>query len=256
MKVEVFLTSHTVTEEDVKGRTVIVIDVLRASSTIATALSNGARAVVPVADMAEAGKIATNLDQASYLMGGERGGVKIEGYHLGNSPLEYSQEAIADRTIIFNTTNGTGSIRKAKAAKHLVVGCFLNASPVVAFAQEKGLDVVIVCAGWYNRISLEDTLCAGLLLHQLWEGQEPPAVTDTAHIAFTQYHHDQHDMQAALRRCNHAQRLSNLGFDADVDYCIQLDALPTLPYYDDNSLVLYQKPETAATSQNTASPKP
>ncbi|QXD14701.1 2-phosphosulfolactate phosphatase [Rhodocaloribacter litoris] len=239
MKVEVFLTGNTLTEEDVKGHTVIVIDVLRTSSTIVTALSNGARAVVPAADMAEAGKIAANLDQSSFLMGGERGGDKIEGYHLGNSPLEYTPDVVEDKTLILNTTNGTAAIANARAAEHLVVGCFLNARRVVDFAREQGLDVVIVCAGWRNRIALEDTLCAGLLLHLLWDGQEPAHVSDSAHIAFTLYRHDGNDLFAALRRCNHAQRLYEQGFADDVAYCARVDYLPVLPYFEESRLVRY-----------------
>lgn len=247
MKVEVFLTSANVTEEDVKDRTVVVIDVLRACSTIATALVNGARSIVPVADMAHAGKIASNLDQSSYLLGGERDGEKIEGYHLGNSPLEYGAEVVKGRTIIFNTTNGTVAISQARMARHLLIGSFLNAGRVVDFVREAGLDVTIICAGWRNRVSLEDTLCAGLMLYRLWEGKEPGLVSDTAHIAFTQYSNDQDTFEAALRRCNHAQWLSRQGHGPDVDYCIRIDALPVLPYYDDSRLVLYHeaRPETA-----------
>ena len=245
MNVEVFLTSSNVTEEDIKGRTVIVIDVLRASSTIATALSNGARSVIAVPDMAQAGKIASNLDQSSYLLGGERGAEKIEGYHLGNSPLEYTPEVVKGRTIILNTSNGTAAIASAPSADHLVVGCLLNAKRVVEFVRKAGLDVAIICAGSRNRVSLEDTLCAGLMLHRLWEGEEPGLVSDTAHIAFTQYGNDQHHLQNALRRCNHAQWLASKGFAEDVDYCLRIDALPVLPYYDDNHLVLYKDKDAA-----------
>ncbi|WP_457654298.1 2-phosphosulfolactate phosphatase [Rhodocaloribacter sp.] len=242
MKIEVFLTGQTLTDEDVRGYTVVVIDVLRTSSTIATALSNGARAVVPVADMAEAGKIAANLDQASFLMGGERSGKKIEGYHLGNSPLEYDRATVADKTIILNTTNGTNTILHAREAEHLVVGCFLNAQRVVDFAREKGRDVALVCAGWRNRISLEDTLCAGLMLHRLWDGREPAAVSDSAHIAFTLFQNDGGNLHEAVEHCNHAQRLSEIGLHADVNYCTRVDALPVLPCFDDSRLVLYPPP--------------
>ncbi|GIV61838.1 MAG: putative 2-phosphosulfolactate phosphatase [Rhodothermaceae bacterium] len=246
MNVEVFLTGNTLTEDDAKGHTVIVIDVLRTSSTIVTALSHGARAVVPAADMAEAGKIAANLDQSSFLMGGERGGEKIEGYHLGNSPLEYTRERVAEKTLILNTTNGTAAIANARAAEHLVVGCFLNASRVVEFALEKGLDVAIVCAGWRNRIALEDTLCAGLLLHRLWGGREPEQASDSAHIAYTLYQHDGNDLFAALRRCNHAQRLQEQGLEEDVRYCAQVDLLPVLPYFEESRLVLWSPQESEA----------
>lgn len=240
MNIEVFLTSSTVSEDDVKDRTVVVIDVLRACSTIATALNNGARSVVPVADMAQAGKIASNLDQQSYLLGGERDGENIEGYHLGNSPLEYAPSKVSGRTIILNTTNGTVAVAAARAAEHLLIGTFLNAGRVVDFVREAGNDVTIICAGWRNRVSLEDTLCAGLMLYRLWGGHEPEVVSDTAHIAFTQYDHDRADLTEALQRCNHAQWLTRRGRGDDVEYCFQLDALPVLPYYQDSRLVLFE----------------
>ncbi len=227
------------TDADVKGHTAIVIDVLRTSSTIVTALNEGARAIIPVADMAEAGKMAANLDQSTYLMGGERGGEKIEGYHLGNSPKDYRREIIADRTIILNTTNGTPALTHARAAAHLVVGCFLNASRVVEFAREKDLDVALICAGWRNRIALEDTLCAGLILHQLWEGKEPAFISDSAHIAFSLYLHDKAHLLEAIQNCNHALRLREYDYGEDVIFCTQHDLLPVLPYYKDSQLVLY-----------------
>lgn len=245
MDVEVFLTSHILTEEDVTDRAVVVVDVLRASASILTALKNGARNVVPVADMAAASKIASNLDPSSYRLGGERGGYRIEGYHLGNSPLEYTEEHVRDRTIILNTTNGTTAIEQARAARHLLIGSFLNAGRVVDFLENAGCDATIVCAGTRNRVSLEDTLCAGLMLYRLWQGEEPPGgVSDTAYMAFTQYCNDKDDLTTALRHCNHAQWLRANGFAADVDYCMQIDTLPVLPYYTENRLVLFDESMT------------
>lgn len=238
MDVEVFLTSHNLTDEDVKGRTVVVIDVLRASASIITALKNGARAVVPVLDMEEASKIASNLDQLSYLLGGERGGHRIEGYHLGNSPLEYTEDVVKDRTVIITTTNGTAALSRARSAHHLLVASFLNAGKTIDFVKASGRDLTIVCAGRKNRVSLEDTLCAGLLLHLLWEGKLPSFVSDTAYMAYTQYASDLHDIRDALRYCNHAQWLSQNGFESDVDYCTAIDTVPVLPYYKENRLVL------------------
>ncbi|NBC15725.1 MAG: 2-phosphosulfolactate phosphatase [Bacteroidetes bacterium] len=246
MTVEVFLTSYNLAEEDVKDHTVVVIDVLRAASTIATALHHGARAVVAVPDMAEAGKIASNLDQSSYLLGGERDAEKIEGYHLGNSPLEYTPEAVSGRTIILNTTNGTNAIAKARAARHLLIGSFLNAGRVVDFVKQAGLDVTIVCAGRRNRVSLEDTLCAGMMLSRLWDGKEPGLRSDTAHIAFTQYQTDKDHLEREILRCNHAQGLREKGYEADVDYCLQVDGLPVLPYFRENQLVLLDESELAS----------
>lgn len=240
MTTEVFLTSHALTEEDVKDRTVIVLDVLRASSTIVTALNNGAKAIIPVSDMAEAGKMASNLDHTTFLLGGERGGVKIEGYHLGNSPAEYSRKAVKERTIIMNTTNGTGAITRAKAARHILIGSLLNAETVVAMTRQLGLDVVIVCAGWRNRVSLEDTLCAGLILDRLWNGDRPAVTSDTGRIAHILYLHDRDRLAEAVSTCTHAQKLIGLGFAEDVAYCSRVDVLPVLPVFEDGRLVLHE----------------
>lgn len=246
MKIEVFLTGAHLDEDDVRGRTVVVVDVLRASSTIVTALANGARSVVPVPDMAQAGKIASNLDQRSYLLGGERDGLRIEGYHLGNSPLEYDSETVKDRTVILNTTNGTAALSRARQAEHLVVGCLLNAGAVVRFVQSTGLPITIVCAGWRNRVSLEDTLCAGLFLYELWNGVEPDTASDTAHIAFTQYANDRANLAHALNRSYHARWLSRAGYADDVEYSFQIDAVPVLPYFDDSRLIIKSPVEQMA----------
>lgn len=248
MNVEVFLSGHQVSEEDVEGRTVVVIDVLRASSTIITALANGARAVIPVADMDQAGKIAMNLDPSTYLLGGERDGDRIDGYHLGNSPLEYTPEVVQGKTIILNTTNGTRTIWNARNAQHLVIGGFLNADQVVQFIRKAELDVTIICAGRNNRVALDDTLCAGLILYRLWDGKEPECVSDAAHIALTQYLHDRDRLAHALRHSNHARWLIAKGYSADVEYCLQLDICSVLPYYRENRLVIHKqrKPSESA----------
>ena len=240
MDAEVFLTHSNISDGDVQDRTVIVIDVLRACSTIVTALDRGARAVMPVLDMAQAGRIASNLDPDVYRLGGERGGEKIEGYHLGNSPQEYTQEVVEGRDVILNTTNGTRALERAKDADHLVAACFLNAGRVVEFVRENADAVTIVCAGRQNRLALEDTLCAGLILDRLWNGHEPYPVTDSAHTAYTLYHTDREDLKNALRGANHAERLSHQDFEQDLDYCFQIDALPVLPYYTENRLLLYE----------------
>lgn len=238
MDVEVFLTSSVVNEDDVRGRTVVVIDVLRTSSTITAVLANGARAVVPVMDTEEAGKIASNLDQSSYLLGGERGGEPIEGYLHGNSPLEYSRALVENKTVILNTTNGTRAIALARRAEHLVVGSFLNASLIVEHIRELGSDLTVICAGWRHRVALEDTLAAGMILYKLWEGREPGLVSDGAHIAFTQYQNDQDTLLTTLRRCNHAKWLAARGHQDDVEYCFQVDSVPVLPILDERRLVL------------------
>jgi len=241
MNAEVFLTHSSVTVDDVRDRTVVVIDVLRACSTIVTALHRGARAVFPVSDMAQAGRIAGNLDPDVYRLGGERKGDKIEGYDLGNSPLEYTRAEVEGRDVILNTTNGTQALSHATEAKHLVAACFLNAERVVDFVRSVDEAVTIVCAGRQNRLALEDALCAGLLLDRLWDEEPPNVTTDSAHTAYTLYDTDRDHLESALRSTNHAERLRDHGYEDDLDYCLQLDTYALLPYYTENRLVPYEE---------------
>jgi 2-phosphosulfolactate phosphatase len=238
MDVEVFLTGAGVREEDVAERTVIVIDVLRACSTIITALQNGARCVIPVADMAQAWKITSNLEKSGFVLGGERNAEKIEGYDLGNSPTGYDQAAVKGKTVILNTTNGTGAFVRAEAAPELVAGSFLNAQAVVDFlAARSDSDVAIICAGWKNRVSLEDTLCAGLILHRVWAGGLPSPLNDSARIALALFRQHISDLHGAVRMSNHARRLSALGMEDDIDVCMAIDSIPLVPRFIDNKLI-------------------
>ncbi len=244
MEVEVYLSGYHVDEDDVRDKTVVVIDVLRTSTTAAAALHNGARAVVPAADMAEAGKIAANLDPTSYTLGGERSGLKIEGYRFGNSPLEYTRDTIGGKTLILNTTNGTPTIRRCRHAANLVIGGFVNLRLVADFLRDDGHDVVIVCAGWRSRVSLEDTLCAGMLLHELWGGFEPSGTSDTGHIAFTLFTNEEADIPGALRRSTHGRRLMAMGRADDVAFCASVDTVPVLPVYGESRLTAREIPES------------
>ncbi len=252
MNVEVYFNPKSVPEDALKGKVVVVIDVLRACSTIVTALAHGARAVVPVADTGEATRIADALDRETTLLGGERGAKPIEGYDAGNSPLEYAPDAVAGKTVVLNTSNGTGACGRARGAERVVAGCFLNAGRVVDFLRTALPDDpgdtrgVLLCAGHAGGLALEDTLCAGLLLDRLWEGRAPAAVADGAHVALTQYRHDQHRLARALFGCTHTQRLIALGMGDDVAYCARLDALPYLPVYRDSRIALDAADRAAA----------
>lgn len=248
--IEVFLTAGNVTAEDVRGRTAVVIDVLRASTTIAHALAAGAREVVPVPDMGEAGRFAAVLDTASYVLGGEKDGRRIEGYSLGNSPSEYSERAIAGKTVILSTTNGTPAILAAAEADPVLVGGFVNAAAVVRAVRAADQDLTIVCAGWHNRVALEDTICAGLLIDRLLEGRSPADLSDTAYMALWQYRHDAGDIGVPIARCNHARRLEALGHGSDVGACIRVDALDVVPVLRERRLVPFSRLEPLLSSRD------
>jgi 2-phosphosulfolactate phosphatase len=238
MAIEVYLTPSTVTDDDVKEKTVVVVDVLRSSSTIISALDARARAVIPVSDTEEAGKIAYNLDPNTYVLGGERNGTKIEGYQVGNSPLAYTEELVEGKTVIFNTANGAHALHKGYAAKHLVVGGFLNAGRIATFLRETAEEVVFICGGRQNRISLDDILCVGLILDRIWQAQMPAQLPDATYVAYTTYQRSKDRLEAALHNCTHGAELTADGHSEDLRFCSRLDALPVLPYYSERRITL------------------
>ena len=246
MQVEVFLTGTSVGPDDVRGRTAVVIDVLRTSTTVATALRNGARAVVPVIDTGEAARMAASMDPATTLLGGERGGVSIEGFHLGNSPREYDARTVRDRTVIMVTSNGTGAVARCAEASEVVIGGLVNARAVVDHVVRQGRDLTIVCAGWMNRVSLEDTLCAGLLIDLIGPDRLGSPETDSAHIARVLYKHDRGSLVDRIASCNHARRLERLGHGADIAICSAVDSVPVVPVYRDSRLILLDPSGPAA----------
>src|SRR5690554_1115604 len=129
-ELDVFFSVQTFQEEELRGKTVVVVDVLRATSTIVTALANGAKSVIPVADMGEASRISQSIDSDNYLLCGEKNGVQIEGYDLGNSPLEFTPEVVGGKSLILNTTNGTRAIKKSVGAAEVYIASFLNLASV------------------------------------------------------------------------------------------------------------------------------
>ena len=145
--IDVYFSVHGFQEEDVRGKTVVIIDVLRASSSMIQALHNGANKVIPVEDLSDAGRIAQTMEAGDFLLCGEKDGIKIEGYHLGNSPLDYTKDRVQGKTLIFNTTNGTKAIKKAALAKQIYIGTFINMSSVVQMIQQSSDEVVLICSG-------------------------------------------------------------------------------------------------------------
>lgn len=228
---DVFTTSSSISDEDIRGKTVVVIDVLRATSTILTALSNGAKSVVPVEDMGTAGKIATNLDPSSYLLCGEKDGKQIEGYDLGNSPFEYSEEVIAGKTLILNTTNGTKALVRCTNASKVYIGSFLNLSAVCEQLKNDTNEISLVCSGWKGRLSLEDVLCAGYIVNQVYGGIIPDDAKDGAKVAMGLYERFGNEILDTVSTTNHAKRLIGLGFESDIAYCCQVDIIDFAPEY-------------------------
>lgn len=230
---DVFFSSQSFHEEELRKKVVVVIDVLRASSTIVTALMNHAKGIIPVEDMGEASRISQSVDSDNLLLCGEKDGIKIEGFDLGNSPFEYSSEVVKDKTLIFNTTNGTKAIKKAVGSSELYIGTFLNLSTTVHTLHQEQKDVVLVCAGWRGRMAIEDLLLAGNIIYNLGEGQLSQDARDGAKVAFGLYDKFRENIPDVIHSSNHAVRLKNISSEKDIDYCAQTDICDILPVLND-----------------------
>lgn len=226
---DVYFSLQTFQEEEVRNKTIVIADVLRATSTIVTAIANGAKGVIPVGDMGEASRIAQSVDSDDYLLCGEKDGVRIEGYDLGNSPLEYSREVVEGKSLILNTTNGTKAIRKAIGAAEVCIASFLNLEAVVERLREVKGEIAIVCSGWKGRMSMEDLLLAGNIIHDLCGGELDSEARDGAKIAFTIYEKFGNDLESVILHSNHAVRLRELVGTEDVLYCCRVNATDVLP---------------------------
>jgi len=230
VNIRAFATPREWTEEDVRGGTAIIIDVLRASSTITQALFNGAREVVPVATPAEARELAAKAGRANVVLGGEREGKLIEGFDLGNSPFEYSADRVSGRTVIFSSTNGSPSLVRAKSAERVLVGCFNNITAASKSAREIGLDVAIICSGRNGKFSLEDFVCAGKFVDALLPAGNIIA-NDGAQGSLDLFRYYRSQIPEMVHFSYHGKYLSGLGFGDDLVHCGKVDIhniVPTL----------------------------
>ncbi len=237
-KLDVFYSLHSFQEDELRDKTVVIIDVLRASSTIVTAFMSGAKAIIPVGDMGEASKIAQNVDSDNYLLCGEKDGEKIEGYDLGNSPLEYTKEIVEGKNLIFNTTNGTKAIKKSLGSSKTYIASFLNVGAIVKELQNQENDIVLVCAGWKGRLAFEDMLLAGNIIYLMSDGNLPNDSRDGAKVAFGLYDKYGDDISTVIHQSNHAMRLKDIIGTSDIDYCCQVDITDMLPRLKEGMITL------------------
>lgn len=240
MKIDLIFAAGNKGRRDFHGKTVVVIDVLRATSTIVTALTNGCLAIYPVADPGTAALFRRQLG-SDCLTGGERQGLKISGFDLGNSPLEYTAETVAGQRIILTTSNGTRALLEAEHAAEILIGSFLNAGRTSSYLLAKE-EVVFFCAGTNGEPGLEDLLCAGLMIDRLLAGGRAAELTDAARIGLVTYRHllgrPETDLVTVLSQAQHAKGLAALGFVDDITYCAQLDTRPCLVCFRDGRITM------------------
>jgi 2-phosphosulfolactate phosphatase len=237
--------------------TAVIIDILRASSTMITALQNGATRVIPCGTTEEAFRLRDQSSQESILLGGERGGVKIQGFDFGNSPAEYNTSSVAGRTVVFTTTNGTKAILKASSATTILIGAFLNRATIADRLRQEHRNTHLICAGTDGIVTGEDVLFAGAVVDELMghnapEGQDSVyadwTLNDSAVMAWSLWRKTVADiaqdatetptqviseqLALAMRNTQGGRNLISLGYDSDITLCSQLDQFRTVPELD------------------------
>ena len=221
---------------DVNNSIVVIIDVLRATSTIATALYNGARSVIPVDSVSRCIEIGKQIEG---IPAGERDGKIAEGLEHGNSPFEYTREFIEGKTLVLTTTNGTRLLHMAleKGAKEIVTGSFLNLTAICQHLNAMKKNVILGCAAWKDKVNMEDVLFAGAVISKIGKGFDINC--DSSHMAETMYEKAKKNLFDFLEKNNasHYHRLMNFGLEKDIRHCLTNDLANVLPVYEDGKLI-------------------
>ena len=239
MQIDVFFGVSGLAPADLQGRAVAVIDVLRASTTIATALDNGARAVIPFESSEEAVTRAKTLDRSDVRLAGERKMLPIPGFDLGNSPAEFTRGAVEGKTVLMSTTNGTRALTAVQGARDVIVASYVNFSAALALlrsALRGGADVALICAGRDRQFALEDAACAGLFIQHITTKHTKAEINDAALSAMLVDKKFGTNYKRLLRTATHGAALIEAGFERDIEVCADLDAYPVVPVYQDRQI--------------------
>jgi 2-phosphosulfolactate phosphatase len=236
MKIDVFFTPATAEPKLLKNRTAVVIDVLRASSSIITALVNGAEEVIPAPSVPDAfKKLRAKKNKA--LLCGERGGHRVKGFHLGNSPLEFTPDTVAGRTLVMAATNGSVAVCRTKSAKPVYIASLLNIESVAEKLAAQKRDIAVICSGKEGRFSLEDSVCAGMLIFLIEKRKHRLELSDTAMAACSLYKDWLLDLEQMLTVAEHGRYLARVGHKKDLAACAHVNQYTIVPVLRKGSIV-------------------
>jgi 2-phosphosulfolactate phosphatase len=238
-RLDVLLSPGELVPGELAGRTAVVIDVLRASTSIVEALAAGARTIFPVASVEEATRLANTLGRGELLLCGERRCLPIEGFDLGNSPEEFTAERVGGKTLVITTTNGTAAMVAAQTADRVLVAAFTNLGAIAAELASSRAEPVLICCGREGRFGLEDAVCAGRLVQAL--KTRAPRVTwklsesARAAVALAQ---SERDLRALFTNTGAGAQIIEAGLERDLDFCAQIDIREAVPVLHDRQITL------------------
>ncbi len=246
MKIDLHLTPIPFSGVNLENKAVAVVDVLRFCTSTCAALIAGAKGVIPTDGPGEAGEMWTKLGGDMAVLAGERGGVKIENFQLGNSPTEFTKESVGGKFVIMTTTNGTAIFSQARGAKTVMCCSLVNISQVAARAVVADQDLVIVCSGREGGFSIEDTICGGMLIHLLAEEHKKDlSLNDAGSLALLLYRTNKTAIKQTIQQGEHGRFLATLGFTEDVEIAAGIDSMPVLPVLKEGRLDLDDRTDRA-----------
>ena len=236
MKVDVVISADHIKKGELQGKVAVVIDMLRATSVMVTALDNGAKKVVPFLTVEEAFDYSKQHD-GEVILGGERKALKIEGFDFSNSPLEYKREFVEGKTLAITTSNGTRAIKGCDGASHIFIAAMLNAKAICKKLKSLNEDVVIVNSGTMGQFSMDDFICAGYLIDTLINDNPKIELSDIAITAKYIYENNK-DIDSFIKNARHYNILKSLGLDGDLHYCMKKGIIDNTPEYIDGEITI------------------
>jgi len=228
MTLDIIPYASAIRTDLIAGKTVVVIDVLRATSVMLTAFAHGALSFIPVETKEKALQKASTLPEGSFMLGGERYTRIVEGFNLGNSPLDYTHERVNGKHIILTTSNGTKALNALKGAKEIFIGAFLNAQAVTA-KLSNSQNIALICSGTNNTFSMDDGMCAAMITDLLLK-KHHVGLSDMAISLHKAYLSNTGKLKTLLKGCYHLNLLIRNGFEQDVDYCLQTGIFSFVPW--------------------------
>lgn len=236
MKIDIIISADDIIESKLENKIAVVIDMFRATSVIVTALNNGCEEVIPFLTIEETLESSEELNREEYILGGERRAVKIDGFDLSNSPLEYTKEVVENKKVLITTTNGTRTLTKSNSAKRIIIAAMINAKAVADKLLEINEDVVIINAGTNGNFSMDDYICSGYIINEMLKVDNNIELTDISKTANMIYENNS-DIISYVKEATHYSVMKLLEIDNDIEYCIKKSIVNNVPEYKDGKIV-------------------
>lgn len=236
MKIDIIISADDIIESKLENKIAVVIDMFRATSVIVTALNNGCEEVIPFLTIEETLESSEELNREEYMLGGERRAVKIDGFDLSNSPLEYTKEVVEDKKVLITTTNGTRTLTKSNSAKRIIIAAMINAKAVADKLLEINEDVVIINAGTNGNFSMDDYICSGYIINEMLKVDNQIELTDISKTANMIYENNS-DIISYVKEATHYSVMKSLELDNDIEYCMKKSIVNNVPEYKDGKIV-------------------